>query len=329
MALDTRSIGRAILAGFIFLIAHPQLPAEELRMGLITPPSHIWTQAAFRLGVELEKVSNGRYSLIIYPSRQLGNEAQMLQLMQTGALDMAILTAAEISNRVPEFGALYTPYLVKDIHEAARVLRGNVASGMLELLPEEIGVIGLGYGMGGMRQILSTLPVSTLADLQGKKLRITPFEPIKDFYQLAGVAPTPMPLSSVYDALANGQIDMIDMDLELILKLKYHELADTLIMSNHMMFPSVAMMSGRVWVRMTAEDQALIGKLVAKHMGWVIDQAVLEEAAWEEGVKHLDINILQAGPDFFGSAPEQWELIWRPRAGVIPQLRNELENARN
>ena len=152
----------------------------------------------------------------------------------------AILTAAEVSNRVPEFGALYTPYLARNIEQAALVLRGRVAASLLDLLPEEIGVIGLCYGMAGLRQILSTIPVTSLADIQGRKLRITPFEPIRDFYKLAGVAPTPMPLASVYDALANGQIDMLDMDLELILKLKYHELSDTLVISNHIMFPSVA-----------------------------------------------------------------------------------------
>jgi len=41
---------------------------------------------------------------------------------------------------------------------------------------------------------------------------ITPFEPILDFYSALGAAPTPMPLPAVYEALANGQVDAIDMD---------------------------------------------------------------------------------------------------------------------
>ncbi len=328
MNQSSNSFAPRFCLALLFCVLSPGLYAKTLRIGLITPPSHIWTQAARSLAADIATESNGRHKLIVYPSRQLGNEAQMLQLMQTGALDMAILTAAEVSNRVPQFGALYTPYLAKDISEAAQVLRGEVAGSLLELLPEEIGVIGLGYGMGGLRQILSTIPVSTLDDMRGRKLRITPFEPIKDFYNLAGVAPTPMPLASVYDALANGQIDMLDMDLELILKLKYHELSHTLILSNHMMFPAVAMISGRVWLRLLEEDRQLITRLTAKHMDWVIDQAVLEEDAWNTGVRNLgtDLEILQVGPDFFGDTAAQWEKIWAPKASVISALQTELAN---
>jgi TRAP-type C4-dicarboxylate transport system substrate-binding protein len=320
-------IGLAVLCGVLLSLCYStNVFAKTLRIGLITPPSHIWTQAARNLAADIAKESAGRHKLIVYPSRQLGNEAQMLQLMQTGALDMAILTAAEVSNRVPQFGALYTPYLAKNIEQAAQVLRGDVAASLLELLPEQIGVFGLGYGMGGLRQILSTIPVNTLDDMRGRKLRITPFEPIKDFYNLAGVAPTPMPLASVYDALANGQIDMLDMDLELIIKLKYHELSDTLVLSNHMMFPAVAMISGRVWIRLPEADRQIIRNLTTKHMSWVIDQAVVEEAAWNLEVRNLDtgLKIQEVGPEFFGDTASEWEKIWASKSGVISALHAEL-----
>jgi len=302
--------------------------AKTLRIGLITPPSHAWTRAAYELAEDIAQESGGRYKLLVYPSRQLGDEAQMLQLLQTGALDMAILTAAEISNRVPEFGALYTPYLVSDIGQAATLLRGPTASAMLQLLPDKTGVIGLAFGMAGLRQILSTIPVSSLEDMQGKKLRITPFEPILDFYQLAGIAPIPMPLSSVYDALANGQIDMIDMDLELIIQLKYYELGDTLLLSNHMMFPAVAMISGRVWLRLPEPDRQMLAHLTTRHMNRELDQAVIEEAEWTSQILQLDtgLKMLPVGPEFFGDTMEQWESIWAAKSGgVITALREELE----
>lgn len=93
--------------------------------------------------------------------------------------------------------------------------------------------MGIGYGMPGLRRIVSRGEVSSASDLAGKKLRITPFEPILDFYSALGAAPTPMPLPAVHEALANGQVDAIDMDGELIWVLKYYEHADTIIESNH------------------------------------------------------------------------------------------------
>lgn len=71
----------------------------------------------------------------------------MVQQLQTGALDMAFLTIAEISNRIPDFGALYAPYLVDDVNHAARLLRSDAAGELLDLMPEGVGFVGVGYGM--------------------------------------------------------------------------------------------------------------------------------------------------------------------------------------
>ena len=297
--------------------------AKEFRLGLITPPPHIWTKAAEAFGAELSEKTEGAHSVAVFPSRQLGNEAQMLQLLQTGGLDMAFLTIAEISNRVPDFGAFYAPYLVDDIGQAGALLRSDAARTLLDVLPAEVGVVGVGYGMAGLRQIVSRNPVSEAGDLQGLKLRITPFEPIKDFYNALGSAPTPMPLPAVYDALANGQVDAIDMDLELIWKLKYYEHADTVVLSNHMMFPMVGLVSGKVWSGLGDEDQAVITELMGRHLDSVIDTFIVEEPKFEMEVRGTGKTIVEADADFFGPALEDWVKIWAPKATALETLRSE------
>ncbi|MBO6824620.1 MAG: TRAP transporter substrate-binding protein [Sneathiella sp.] len=297
--------------------------AKEFRIGLITPPPHIWTKAAGAFAKELEEKSGGKHTVKVFPSRQLGNEAQMLQQMQTGALDMAFMTVAEVSNRVPNMGAFYAPYLAKDIAHAAKILRSDTAKKMLNELPRKAGVIGLGYGSAGLRQIVSRDPVENAGSLKGKKIRITPFEPIKDFYNLLGTAPTPMPLPAVYDALANGQVDAIDMDLELIWKLKYTEHAKTLVLSNHMMFPMVGIVSAKVWKDLSKEDREMIGSLMAKHVDSTIDSFVAGEAKFLEEVKKTDATVQVVDPDFFGTVTDQWNAIWSKRAPSLKDLREE------
>ena len=74
--------------------------AKDLRLGLIVPGTHAWTQAAQAMGEELKERSDGQYNVVVFPAGQLGNEARMLQQLQTGALDIAFLTAAEVATRV-------------------------------------------------------------------------------------------------------------------------------------------------------------------------------------------------------------------------------------
>ena len=295
--------------------------AEEFRLGLITPPSHIWTKAAESFGADLADASDGAHSLTVFPARQLGNEAQMLQQLQTGALDMAFMTVAEISNRAPDFGALYAPYLANDVAHAGRILRSDTARGMLDQLPRKAGVIGTGYGMAGLRQIVSRGDVDSADDLAGLKLRITPFDPILDFYNALGAAPTPMPLPDVFDALANGQVDAIDMDAELIWKLKYYEHADTIVQSDHMMFPMVGLVSAKVWAGLSEEDRAMIGDLMGKNVDSTINTYIEMEQGWLDKVRETGKTYIEVDEDFFGDAVAEWNAIWSEKSSYLDELR--------
>ncbi|MCA1770230.1 MAG: TRAP transporter substrate-binding protein [Halomonas sp.] len=302
--------------------------ARDFRLGLITPPQHLWSTEAKAFADSLHERSDGEHSVSVFPAQQLGNEAQMVQQLQTGALDMAFLTIAEISNRIPDFGALYAPYLVDGVDHAARLLRSDTAGELLELMPAEVGLVGVGYGMVGMRQVLSRDPITSMDDMRGQRLRITPFEPIRDFYTATGAAPAPMPLLEVYDALANGQVDAIDMDFDSILILKFYEQANNLLISNHMMFPMVGVVSGRVWRELSAEDRELIETTMAEHLENVLSGFQEMDAAQEEEIRGLDLNIVEADAEFFSEAIAEWEATWAEKAPMLEALREEAERLR-
>ena len=306
-------------------IASPAV-AKDFRLGLITPPPHIWTQSAGQFAEELKKESGGKHSVALFPAGQLGNEAQMLQQLQTGALDMAFMTVAEVTNRDPGLGALFAPYLVKDVHEAGALLQTPAAAKLLEGLPAKAGVVGVGFGMAGMRQVLSRNPVSTAADLKGRKMRITPVDPVRDFYVALSVAPTPLPLPAVFDALANGQVDAIDMDLELIIALKFYEQADTILLSNHMMFPMVGVVSARVWQTLSEDDRKMISELMKKHLKNTIAGYAVKEAEWETQLKGTGKKVVPVGPEFFKDASAKWDQTWSKRAPALADLREAAKN---
>ena len=303
----------------------PLLPAAALadrfRMGVPTPPSHIWTIEANAFAADFEERTQGEYSIAVFPAGQLGNDAQMLQQLQTGALDMAFMPVAEIANRIPEFGALYAPYLAKDVAAAAELLASDEARGLLDQLPARLGVVGIGYSLGGMRQIVSRGAVRSIDDLRGLKLRITPLDPIRDFYVMLGAAPIPLPIGSVYDALANGQIDAIDMDLENTWKQKYYDLAETVVLSNHMMFPMIGLVSGVRWRTLDPELRTIVAELMSQHFASIAATYVEAEAEYEADLRKAGVEVREVGPGFFGVALEQWEETWQKKAPVLARLR--------
>ncbi|MFN3955164.1 MAG: TRAP transporter substrate-binding protein [Pararhodobacter sp.] len=296
---------------------------REFRLGLITPPVHVWNQEVAALSNTLMEVSGGRFSIAPFPSGQLGNEATMLQQLQTGALDMAWLTTAEVTTRVPDMGALHAPFLVDNIADAARVLRSDEAREILAALPRATGTVGVCYAMTGMRQLMTRQPVASAGDLRGMRFRITPAPAIRTFFEMFGAAPAPMPLTQVYDALANGQIDAIDMDFESIINFRYYEHAPNMMVTNHHMFGMVALVSARVWAGLSEEDRSLISGAIQLHCDRTIDRFVEEEAGKLERLRSAaGISVTDdVGPEFFGDIVERWDAEWANQTPYVARLR--------
>ncbi|AFT71125.1 TRAP transporter-DctP subunit [Alloalcanivorax dieselolei B5] len=297
--------------------------ARELKLGLIVPGSHAWSKAAETFGEDLEKQSGGEYSVAVFPAGQLGSEAQMLQQLQTGALDMAFMTAAEVANRVPDLGALFAPYLAENVMEADRLLNGPTAQALLEELPRKAGVVGLGYGVAGMRLMLTAFPAEDVQGINDHKIRITPFPPVQDFYRLLGAVSTPMPVTDVYDALANGQVDGVDADLELVWKLRLYERAKTVLRSNHMMFPVVGLISARTWSQLDQDDRDLIRTLTRKRLAELAPYYQKSQAETQAQIEAKNVKVIEVGLDFFGDKLDQWEELWMKKTPVLGELRGE------
>ena len=295
---------------------------KKLRIGTITPGSHFWTQTMDRVGASLAEKSGGKFETQVFPSGQVGNEATMIQQIQSGGLDMGFLTVAEFSNRLDDMAALFTPYLVPDVSQASRLLTGPTATGMLEQY-SSLGMKGLGFGLGGMRHLISREAGVTSADLAGRKYRITPFAPLRDFYELMDVAPTPVPLPGLFDALANGQVDGADIDLELAWKLKLYDQAPNLTITSQMMFPVVAVVSGRYWAALSDAEKQMLSESVAEQIDWLFAQYVEFEPKWLNDLKGTGITVVEAAPDFFGDTITEWNGIWEAKAPSIAALRAE------
>ncbi|MEH6749634.1 MAG: TRAP transporter substrate-binding protein [Paracoccaceae bacterium] len=296
---------------------------KTFRVGLITPPVHVWNKEVDAMGVTLGEMSRGRMAVTAFPSGQLGNEETMLQQLQTGALDMAWLTTAGLTVRVPDLGALHAPFLVDNIADAAKVLRSDEAREILDALPAATGTVGLCYAMTGMRQIMTKTPIASAQDLNGLRFRITPAPPIQNFFEMFGAAPAPMPLTQVYDALANGQIDAIDMDHESILNFGYFDHAKNMLETNHQMFGMVALISGRVWAQLSDEDKKIVQDAAQKHCDQTIDRFVSEEDSKLDRLKAVEgLTITEdVGSEFFGDIVTRWDAEWAAKTPYVARLR--------
>lgn len=301
-----------------------QSTKTQLRIGLITPPPHQWNRTADLVSEDLKSATNGDIELVQFPSGQLGSESQMLQLLQIGAIDFAFLTTSEFANRLSGFGAFYTPYIVKTARQSAQLLAGSVSQKILGQV-SRIGLHGLGFGMAGMRQIVSRQSVTDIDGLRGRKVRVVPDLPLIDFWRLAHTAPTPIPLSSLYDAFANGQVDAMHIDYENTLKQKFYTHARTVVASNHMIFPMVAVASERSWAGFSEDTRTLIVEIMQARLRELRFRYIELDQTFRSDLIAADVKVLDVDESFFEGAAGAWETKWSSLTSYVDQLKTEAD----
>ncbi|WP_372022112.1 TRAP transporter substrate-binding protein (plasmid) [Tistrella mobilis] len=294
--------------------------AKTFRLGITTPPGHPWNNAALKVGEMLKAETKGRLDLAVFPANQLGTEAVMLQQMQAGSLDFGWIMTAELGSRIPSIAAINAPYIVDSTAKVAKLVRDPLVMKMLDVLPRETGTLGLAWGITTMRVVFSAREIGGLDDLKGMKLRINTTPAYRDFYQLLGAAPTPIPTPQVFDAMSNGQVDGLEADLDFSWNQRFDKVSKTMLKMNAIFMPCVALASGRVWKDVSASDRELVTRLTREALDAQIDATVANEARLLEEFRKVitvkDVQVADAG-----KVIAEYDQIWLPKAPVLADLR--------
>lgn len=315
----SRHLKAAAAAGLMALGAAPAVAqSQEMRFAMVTPPSHVWTQFANHFADGVTEATGGEITVSVFPAGQLGNEAEMLQQISAGVLEMGIMTAGTMSLRAPDFAAWQDPFAFEDVSEAIAAADTEAAQQMLDSL-EPQGMRGMGYIFAGMRHILmADRDVTELADLASQKIRILPFPAALTWWRAAGAVPTPVALGDVYQALNSGLLDGVDIDLDALVGFSMQQAAEHLILTNHIAFPGIVVMSDSTWNGLTAEQQDAMSKVFEESFAWGNALQVEAEAANLERLEgEIAINRLENAREIFAPANEAYEAEF----GELPLLK--------
>lgn len=296
---------------------------HSFKLGVITPPDHMWHQAAEKFKEELEANSDGRMTLEIYPSGQLGNESDMLQQIESGSLDFGFITAAEISSREEAFSAWFTPYLFETIKDAHEARKSDVAQEMLTTL-DSYGMKGLDYLFAGQRVMLfKDKEVKSPADMEGLVLRVTPSPPMLEFYNSTGASTEGIPLPEVYSAVQTGVIDGMDMDLDATITNKFFEVVDYGAVTNHMVWPSVAVVNADIFSGLPEEDQQTIKDSLETAADYAVNTRFDQEEEFKQTLSDEGMTIYDLDKEAFSKQIQNFDKIYKGKDPLIEKFITE------
>lgn len=295
-------------------------PTYNFKLAHITPTNHMWHKAAEKFKEELEKRSNGRMKMEIYPSGQLGNEADMVQQIVSGSVDFGFITAAYMSSRSDAFSAWFAPYAFKDLQAANEARKTDIAKKILATLDDQ-GLRGLDYFFAGQRVMLfKDREVQKPEDMKGLKFRVTPSPPLQDWYKSLGASPESISLPEVYAAVQTGVIDGMDMDLDATITSKYYEVTKYGAVTNHMVWPAIAMINKATYDKMPDEDKKIIEESIQAAAEYSVTTRAAQEEEFKKQLSDAGMKIYEIDQALFASYIKQFDDKYGPANPLIKEF---------
>jgi len=254
---------RNILAALSTVAALVALPlsapqALEIKSSDVHPMGYPTTDAIQYMGELLNKWSNGRISIKIFHSMQLGGEKEALEQVQLGALEMTRVSVGVVGPIVKEFNAFNLPYFFRSRQHMFNVVDGEIGTKLLAKLSEG-GLIGLGYMDAGSRSFYNkTRPVKSVEDLAGLKLRVMQNEIFVEMVNALGGNGLPIAYNELIPAMQTGVVDGAENNPPSYESGKHYEIAGYYTLTEHLMVPEIFVFSKKVWDTLAPVDQQLI-----------------------------------------------------------------------
>lgn len=206
---------------------------------------------------KIKELSDGAIEIDIVTDSVLGGERDMLEGMQMGTVDMALITNFSLGSFDTQWEIFDLPYIFQNREEAYAILDNEDIMGpMEEQLYDTCSIKTLSYGDGGFRQIVNNVtPINSADDLKGMKLRLPETAIYVDAFKAMGANPATLAFSETFTAVEQGTVDGLELPISSINSTGYGEICKYLSMTNHFYSPFQLDMSSSVWEGLSEEEQ--------------------------------------------------------------------------
>ncbi len=223
----------------------------------------------------LERASNGRIEVQIYPASQLGPIPREIEGVQLGTIQGYIGPVDFYVGVEPRYGVFSTPMLFRDEAHVAATIHDPEMQGVILGLVKPKRMIGLATLSIGVVDYAARSPLMRLSDFVGKKIRINGTALERAKMSKVGATGIAMPLSEVMPALSQGTIDGTISGMSVFVGFKMNDLVKVVTVTNDTFLVSLAVVS-EAWLDKLPPDLRKIvietGQAIQpKTQAWEVD----------------------------------------------------------
>ncbi|MDN3556547.1 TRAP transporter substrate-binding protein [Halomonas maura] len=216
--------------------------------------------ALAKFGDLVEEKSGGSISVTYFPDSQLGGESELVELLQTGAIDMTKVSGGLMGSFSPLYGVFSMPYLFDDQEHFYEVMNSDAVMDEVYHSTRDQGFVGVGWYDSGQRNFYTKdTPIDEVSDLEGKKIRVMQSQIAVDTMKLLGASPVVMAQEEVYTALQQGVLDGAENNEFALTTARHGEVVNHYSLDGHTRIPDIILFNSNTLSRLSdAQHDALM-----------------------------------------------------------------------
>jgi len=256
-----RTSRRTLLLSGAVALASPGVARSteivRIRYAHSAPTAHGWQLWGEQFKSGVEKRSNGKIRVTIYPNAQMGTEKDIAQQVRLGSLQMGAVGVA-LMNWVPDMSITDAPFLFRDRPQAYAALDGTLGS-QLKKRALAGGFRITGWTDLGMRCMTNSKhPINKASDMVGLKMRVPPSKSYIAMMQAMGATTVTTDLSELYLALSQHVADGQDTPAPVVVSNKYYEVQKYVSKTDHVLTTAYAIVNPAFFNRLDQASQAAV-----------------------------------------------------------------------
>ncbi len=250
---------------------------------------------------ELDRLAPGQFDVEIHLNGTLFKQGTEPAAMQRGNLEMAMISAFDISKQIPEWSIFTAGYLLRDPQHQTKVFESDIGQEMYRLVEDKMGIKILSVGYLGTRQLnlRTEKEVKTPADLAGVKLRMPGSDTWLFLGKALGANPLPVAFGEIYTALQTGAIDGQDNPLPTVRAAKFYEVTKQVVLTDHLVDAIFLSLAGSTWKKLDDKQKTAVTSAAQAAVRFNNENRVKEEAELSDFFKAQGLKVYKPNVEAF------------------------------
>lgn len=271
-----------------------------LKVHLSAPQSDPMYKACEEFKRIIEEKTNGNVTLELYPSSSLGVTQDCLEGLSMRACDVVFESLSNLSTWTELANIEAVPYMYSGVEHFNAVWKGDVGKKIFDDVGAATGLKMMGSGLQGVRVVTSIVPVQSVADVKGLKLRVPTIDVYLKTWQWLGAAATPLPGSEIFTSLQQKTVQGQENPYTNSASMSLQEICSYVTETNHVYSMTTFIMDQKFFSSLPADYQAAIEEAAAT-AGDVCTELYLESA---EKAKQVFVD---AGATIYEVDLKEWQ----------------------